>query len=295
MRLYQQLLAEEAIECEWERRGLLYVYQSMAEMEKYAATDKLLRDHFDLPADRIDGKELARREPALRDGLAGAWHYRGDAHLRPDRLMASWRSVLEKGGAAVREGCEAIRWEGRGTTLVTSAGELQADAFVVATGAMTPLLSQALGCRIPIQPGKGYSITMPRPSLCPTTPLIFPEHRVAVTPMQSGYRLGSTMEFAGYDASLNRRRLNLLKEAASHYLRQPYSEPVEEEWFGWRPMTYDGLPIIDRSPAMENVVIAAGHNMLGLSMAPATGKLVAELLAGQSPHIDPAAYSLARL
>src|SRR5438445_11113267 len=137
-------------------------------------------------------------------------------------------------------------------------------------------------------------MTMPRPAVCPTYPLIFEEHRVAVTPFRSGYRLGSTMEFAGYDDTLNRKRLAILTDAAKLYLREPLAEPVQEEWWGWRPMTYDGLPIIDRSPVMANVLIAAGHNMLGLSMAPATGKLVSELMGEVQPHIDPGSYSLKR-
>ena len=166
---------------------------------------------------------------------------------------------------------------------VTPRGELAADLFVVAAGAWTPLLNRQLGCRVPIQPGKGYSMTMPRPAVCPKIPLIFPETRVAVTPFQSGYRLGSTMEFAGYDDSIRPERLQLLKDGSADYLHEPYCEPVLEEWFGWRPMTYDSLPIIDRSPTYENVYIAAGHNMLGLSMATATGKLIAELAGGQRP------------
>ncbi|HYT91197.1 MAG TPA: FAD-binding oxidoreductase, partial [Gemmataceae bacterium] len=89
-------------------------------------------------------------------------------------------------------------------------------------------------------------------------------------------------------------RLDLLKEAARRFLHEPTCEPVEEEWYGWRPMTYDSRPIIDRSPALANVLIAAGHNMLGLSMATATGKLVSELLSGQTPHVDPVPYSLSR-
>ena len=135
---------------------------------------------------------------------------------------------------------------------------------------------------------------MARPTLCPQFPLIFEEHRVACTPMRTGYRLGSTMEFAGFDASLSPRRLDYLRDAATHYLREPVAAPVQEEWFGWRPMTYDGLPIIDRSPALPNVMIAAGHNMLGLSMAPATGKLVAELLEEMTPHVAAAPYSARR-
>lgn len=124
--------------------------------------------------------------------------------------------------------------------------------------------------------------------------MIFPETRVAVTPFQSGYRLGSMMEFNGYDDSLNPKRLQLLRDGASPYLRDPHSTPVEQTWYGWRPMTYDGLPIIDRSPTLSNVMIAAGHSMLGLSMAPATGKLVAELLGGINTHLDASPYRVSR-
>jgi D-amino-acid dehydrogenase len=102
------------------------------------------------------------------------------------------------------------------------------------------------------------------------------------------------MEFAGYDDSIRPERLQLLRTGAEAYLREPYCEPVEERWFGWRPMTYDSLPIIDRCPKYENVVIAAGHNMLGLSMAPATGKLVSEMVTGTAAHIDPAPYRVDR-
>jgi D-amino-acid dehydrogenase len=169
-----------------------------------------------------------------------------------------------------------------------------ADQFVIASGAWAPLLHRELGLRLPIQPGKGYSMTMARPKICPQIPLMFPEYRVAVTPMQTGYRLGSIMEFAGYDDSLKPERLELLRHGAEPFLKEPYCDPVIEEWTGWRPMTYDSLPIIDRLPNAGNVFLAAGHNMLGLSMAPATGKLVAELIAGDTPHIDPTPYSVRR-
>jgi D-amino-acid dehydrogenase len=112
--------------------------------------------------------------------------------------------------------------------------------------------------------------------------------------MHSGYRLGSMMEFAGYDDSVHPRRIGLLRSGAEPYLLEPYTEPVQEQWFGWRPMTYDGKPIIGPCPAMPNVMIAAGHNMLGLSMAPATGRLVAEMLGGKPTHIDPAEFSPTR-
>lgn len=291
-RLYDEWLREESINCEWEARGLLFVFQSKPAMEHYAHTDQLLRDEFGLAAKRFEGDEVAALEPALKPGLAGGWLYDTDAHLRPDRLMAEWRRVLLARGVTIIEQASVEHIGER--AVKTSQGEIAADAFVVATGAWTPLLDRELGFRPPIQPGKGYSLTMPRPTRCPTIPMIFEEHRVAVTPFQSGYRLGSTMEFAGYDDSINPQRLQLLRDAAQLYLHEPEAEPVLEEWYGWRPMTPDGLPIIGRSPHREKVWIAAGHNMLGLSMAPATGLLIAELLGGRTPHLDPAPYSADR-
>lgn len=295
--LYDELMAQEPLDCEWQTRGLLFVFRTAAAMDHYAHTDHLLRESFGLGARRYDSPALEALEPALKPGLAGAWHYEGDAHLRPDRLMSSWRRVLESRGVTVLDCCEVrgfARESGRARAVLTARGELPGEDFVVAAGAWTPLLKEHLGCKILIQPGKGYSITMPRPTKCPTLPLIFEEHRVAVTPLSSGYRIGSTMEFAGYDTTIDRHRLDLLREGARHYLQEPFCDPVQEEWFGWRPMTYDGVPIIGRSPALSNVVIAAGHNMLGLSMAPATGKLVAEMLSDERTHLDLTPYAVSR-
>ncbi len=296
-RLYKELVATDLPDCEWEARGLLYVLHSAAGMRHFTRTAQVLHDEFGLSATRYEGDALLGLEPALMPGLAGGWHYHADAQLRPDRLMAAWRRALKARGVQIIEGRAVNGFSGergRARAALTAEGELAADAFIVAAGALTPRLGRQLGCAIPIQPGKGYSITMPRPARCPAIPLILDEHRVAVTPMRSGYRLGSTMEFAGYDGSIDPRRLALLRDGARHYLHEPVAEPVEEEWCGWRPMTPDSVPIIDRSPAYADVWIAAGHNMLGVSMAPATGKLIADMLAGTAPQLDLAPYSLDR-
>lgn len=295
--LYDELIREEQLACEYETRGCLFAYQDEQELDSFAKTDALLREHFGVAARRLDGEQLVELEPALRPGLAGAWLYEIDAHLRPDRLLASWQQVLQRHGVCVREHTAArgfAKTDGKVRALQTDEDEIDADVFIVATGPLTPMLEKQLGCKIPIQPGKGYSITMPRPARCPTYPMIFPEVKVAVTPFQSGYRLGSTMEFSGYDASLNRRRLDALREGASLFLHEPYCDPVEEEWYGWRPMTHDGVALIGRTPSAGNLYVAAGHNMLGLSMAPATGKLVAELINEEPPHVDPSPYRLDR-
>lgn len=295
--LYQELIDAEHLDCEWQRQGLLFVYRDQRRMDAYAPTDRLLSEHFHCPARRFDGAAVVELEPALKPGLAGGYLYEDDAHLRPDRLMRALRQVLESSGVVVREHCGLRgfrRQTNRAVAADTTQESLTADAFVVATGAWTPTLADQLGCKVPIQPGKGYSLTMPRPSACPVHPIIFPETRVAVTPFQSAYRLGSTMEFSGYDTSLNPARLQLLRDGAAPYLKEPDREPIEETWYGWRPMTWDSLPIIDRSPIMDNVLIAAGHNMLGMSMAPATGKLVAQLLADEPPFLDVKPYRVSR-
>ena len=294
---FADVIELESLNVEWETKGLLFVFRTAGAFEHYAATDALLRERFATPARRLGAAELLALEPALLPGNAGGYLYEGDAHLRPDRLMSELRRVLVGLGVEVRENTPVTGFRvsnGTATAVETATGDIPADAVVVATGAWTPQLNRALGAKVPILPGKGYSLTMPRPAVCPTYPLIFEEHRVAVTPFASGYRLGSTMEFAGYDDTLNRARLGILTDAAKLYLRDPLAEPVQEEWWGWRPMTPDGLPVIDRAPAAGNVLIAAGHNMLGLSMAPATGKLVAEMLAGGPTHVDAAPYTLSR-
>lgn len=295
--LYRELIEHERLDCEFELRGMLFAYRSKHEMDAYAATDRLMTEAFACSAQRCDGNELVGLEPALRGGLSGGWYYHDDAHLRPDKLMLTWRQSVAARGAIIHENCpfeSFVSRNGQASAAVTPRGAMAAELFVLSAGAWTPLLNRQLGCKVPIQPGKGYSITMPRPAVCPKIPLIFPETRVAVTPFQSGYRLGSTMEFAGYDDSIRPERLQLLKDGSADYLQEPYCEPVLEKWFGWRPMTYDSLPIIDRSPIHQNVFIAAGHNMLGLSMATATGKLVAELASGKTPHVDPSPYRLGR-
>jgi D-amino-acid dehydrogenase len=295
--LYDELLRETLHDVEWEAQGLLFVFRTQGAMDHYATTDRLLRSEFGLGATRYDGPALCELEPAIKPGCAGAWHYTTDGHLRPDKLMLAWRRVLESQGVEIREHCElrdvtVDRHLARG--LVTSHGDLAADQVVVATGAWTPLLRNVLRRHVPIQPGKGYSLTMRRPTVCPRIPMIFEEHRVAVTPFESAYRLGSTMEFAGYDDSLNPERLRLLRDAAAIYLKEPEAEPVLESWYGWRPMTPDSLPFIGRVPGADNLFLAAGHGMLGVSMSPATGRLIAELVSGTTPHLDPHPYAVGR-
>ena len=295
--LYRELIARENLAVEWRSDGLLFVFRDRKGFTEYADLDRWLRTHFDTPAEPLEGSALADLEPALKPGLAGAWLYRCDAELHPGKLMAELRRLLESAGVTIREETAFASFESRGgraAAAVTDSGAVEGDEFVVATGAWTPLVHRQIGVRLPIQPGKGYSITMRPPARSPRYPMILEECHVGITPLDTVYRIGSTMEFTGYDASLDRRRLDYLRRGAAEYLHEPESEPVLEEWCGWRPMTPDGIPYVDRSPRFANVWVAAGHSMLGISMGTGTGRLVAELISGRPPHIDPAPYRIRR-
>lgn len=295
--LYEKLLADEGLTCEWQKQGGLFVFSDEKKFHHWKETADLLHNEFDLTAVPYEGDAVSEFEPTLRDGLAGGWFYEVDAHLRPDLLMASWRDRLKEMGVVIREECEVkglSSQQGAATLVETSTGEFEADAFVFAAGAETPHLANCLGWKAPIQPGKGYSITMSPPDAIPRMPLHFHERKVVATPMGEVFRLGSTMEFAGYDRSMNDARLQALRDGAEPYLRDPTFNKTDEKWWGWRPMTVDGVPFIGPAPKLSNVFVAAGHNMLGLSMGPATGKLIAEMITGETPHLNVEAYALNR-
>lgn len=289
---YRQLVSE--LECEWQDKGLLYVLQSEHGLTEFAETEQLINEQFGLSARFIPGEELPAFDPAIKMGLAGAYHYENDAHLRPDKLTTTWAEYLKKSGATFIENCELTsvnKINGKIISVETSKGLLTADRYIIAAGAWSAKLAKALNSSIPIQPGKGYSLTMSRPDICPKYPILFPEHGVGVTPFESGYRLGSMMEFSGFDSSIPKHRIQQLKDSAKPYLVEPFTHFANEAWQGWRPMTWDSLPIIGRVPSLDNTYITTGHNMLGVTLAPATGKLISEIIQGKDPYINPQAYS----
>lgn len=295
--LYRELHKEESIECEWESRGLLFVYLQPDRFDAFERTASLIRAEFGIAGVGYAGDDLNHLEPSLRQEVHGGWHYPGDTHLRSDKLLAEMRRLLLDMQVDLIENwmVSKMRTDGRRWISATGPqGEIEADAIVLSTGAWAPMLERQFGCKLPILPGKGYSVTIPHPEISPMIPMIFEDHHVAVTPFRDSFRIGSTMEFSGYDASIPPSRIEYLKTSAASYLRSSLSDEHQETWFGWRPMTYDDRPIIGPLPHLKNVVVAAGHGMLGLSMAPATGRLVAEILTDQPPTVPLEPYSIER-
>ena len=294
---YLALLDDPALDCEWREKGLLFVFGSNEALQKFAETDALLTENFELSARYIPGSGLQDLEPALRDGLAGAFLYENDALLRPDQLNTTWSKRLEEQGVRFIENCELQSIEkdsGEISAVSTSQGQMTADHFVFATGAWSSRFAADLECDIPVEPGKGYSVTMTNPEVMPEYPMIFEEAHIAVTPFANNYRIGSMMEFAGFDDTIAPSRIQQLQDLARPFLKTPAGPAIEEEWYGWRPMTWDSLPIVGRVPRLPNALLATGHNMLGLTLAPVTGKMIADLVAERPSELPLEALSPAR-
>jgi D-amino-acid dehydrogenase len=287
-----------ALQCEFVESGEDYVFRDPRRLEHDMSEAPILRE-LGVQVDVFQGRDYEAIEPALKPGVAGAIRFAGDAALRPDRYVAELaRAVRERGGEIV-EGCalETIERNGQRWRVRTSGGVFEARDVVCALGAWSPRMAEAIGLRAlrgAMQPGKGYSITYDSPKLVPKHPLVLRERQVCVTAWPSGYRLGSTMEFSGFDDTLNERRLAALERGAAEYLHEPVGPVVRERWFGWRPMTSDDIPIIGAVPGREGVWLATGHGMMGIGMSTGTAQLIADLVTGRKPAIDPAPYSPSR-
>jgi D-amino-acid dehydrogenase len=184
---------------------------------------------------------------------------------------------------------QGFETSGNSVVGIRTSNELwKADQIVLASGALSRLLAQKLGIKMSLQAGKGYSITFRNPKVKPTRPYILTQGRVAVTPFSDSLRFAGTMEIAGIDLSITQPRVEAILDAIPKYfgnVERPSSASAEV-WAGLRPVTPDGLPYVGRLRNYPNLIAATGHAMLGISLAPVTGKLVAEVIAGQQPSHD---------
>lgn len=295
--LMQELIVSEGIDCDFASSGLLTVFRDEKIFAESRHLETLLAE-VGVPIEALTGDEALRREPALKPGVVAAHWYPTDAVLRPDRFVAALAERVRALGGEIRESAEVERIERDADDVpvaIVAGVRVPAQQLLICGGAWSPGLAAMLGLKLPVQPGKGYSITYSRPELAPRTPLVLREPSVCVTTWADGFRLGSTMEFSGYDQGLNRVRLDALVRGARAYLQQPVGARVQEEWFGWRPMTADDLPIIGPSSRVPNLWFATGHGMLGMSMSTATGRCIADLMQDRASSIDTAAFAPARL
>lgn len=295
--LLGDLIDSEGMACEFEEVGELYVYRNERSVQADRAHVELLR-RLGMDVRVLLADDVLSLEPSLREGVVGGLLHPGDARLRPDRFVAELARRVRELGGAIETGARVDEFGFDGPRIShvrTTRGVFSADRVVMALGAWSPLLGKLLDVRVPMQPGKGYSLTWDEPpAQSPTHSLVLREASICVTPWATGFRLGSTMEFSGFDEGLNEVRLEALRRGAAVYLREPEGRGEVVPWWGWRPMSVDELPIVGPSSRWSNLVYATAHGMLGISMSAATGELVANLMSGPAPVLDPTPYAPSR-
>ena len=288
-------LAESENDFGFTRSGLLMLCKephTLDEESRAAARANALG----ISAEVLDAHQTARREPNVLMDVAGSVLYPKDCHLSPDRLIPALRLRVGRAGAI-------FHWESEITglrvrhrriqTAVTRGGAIEADEFVLCGGSWSPAVVRKLGLRLPMQAGKGYSLTLDSPPRLPATCAILAEARVAVTPMDGRLRFGGTMEIAGLGERINHARVRGIIESIPSYYPQFTSDVFRDvkPWCGLRPCSPDGLPYIGRTRLLNNLTLATGHGMTGISLGPITGKLVSQIVSGEPPSIDIALLS----
>ena len=291
--LFEELLDQENIACEYHREGLLLLFEKQDSFEEgQALVNKL--GAYGIQGKSLTGRELQGRFPPARREVKGGIYFQPDVHLDPAVFTAELARRAEGQGLQLVENCEVLDFNlvnGSVQSVATTRGEFTPEQVVLAAGAWTEGLGEKLRLWVPIQPAKGYSITVDRPDGYPEIPLILDEVKVAVTPLGETLRFAGTLELVGLNLEINSRRVEAILSNAVRYLDLDISkQPLVEIWRGLRPCTPDGLPVIGRSDQITNLILASGHCMLGVSQGTMTGKLVAEVAAEKPPGMDILAF-----
>ncbi len=293
--LYDDLRAA-GVRFEQHEDGLLYAFRNERALHHdHAALAAILPPGYDA-APVLSGDEARALEPSLSDAVVGGFWLRQERSVRPDSLVTGLREWLAENGATLRDGERVVGFGGRGAveSVVTDGATCPADAVVVAAGAWTAQVLAPLGIRLPLQGGKGYSIDFAPPPALPEPirhPLYLHDERVAITPMEGMLRLAGTMELPGLDDRIRPERVNALVTRTGEVIRGwparvDTAGPGVRVWQGPRPMTPDGLPAIGFAPGWRNLAVATGHAMMGVTLAPATGEAVADLVeTGRAPDL----------
>ncbi len=282
-------LAEE-LDFDLATRGLMMLCSTEAGLEEESEV-AAMADEVGVQAEVCDAARVRELDPEIQMDVVGGVWFSQDCHLDPLIFLEELRKgIHSRGGVFLDTECKSFtQSNGRVVSIETEKGELlAAEHIIIAGGAWSGELTNQLGLNIPMQGGKGYSLTLNKPIELPKLCSLLKEARVAVTPMGSKLRVGGTMEICGTDLSVNRKRLQGIIEGFCDFFPAFTSNDFTglNAWSGLRPCTPDGLPCIGAVPDLQNVTVATGHSMLGLSLGPVTGKLVSDLVTNGKPGMD---------
>ncbi len=285
--------ASAGLDTGFQRRGILNLYETEHGFEegRREAKGHAAAGHRN---EVLDRKAIGECIPTVKAGIAGCILYPDDAHCNPAKFVKTVGKAAAELGAEIRTGVEVleVRREGDRVGIVTTtAGKLTAGEVVLAAGAWSARLARSLGVRISLEPAKGYKVDFAGQATDPRVPFSIKEARVICTPLGTALRFAGTLELTGLDPTINQIRVAAILAAARRNLDGLDDARITEVWSGLRPCSPDGIPIIGRPRGLQNLVLATGHGMTGMQLAPVTGRLVAELLTGPRMSFDVSAVS----
>ena len=256
-------------------------------------------EQFGLKVDRLLKEDVQKLEPNVEIDVAGAVLFKDDCHFNPGKMMLSLKKYLENKGVKFQLNTTVTGFEkanNKITAVITDKGKFICNDIVLATGSWLPVVAKMMGIKLLLQPGKGYSYTYPFVEKNLKHPAILVDGRCAITPWGNALRIGGTMELSGINNKVLIKRMEGIYNSAKNFypgLKIDFP-PADKIWNGLRPVTPDGLPYIGKHSSFDNLVIAGGHAMLGISEATGTGKIVSEIIQRKTTSIDIRAFKVER-
>jgi D-amino-acid dehydrogenase len=271
----------------------LYKDEKTGDHEKHLAEQAM---KLGLKTEICNVEQVQDYEPDVEVNISGGVLWLDDCHLDSAKFMRSLHSYLQKSGVEFLLSAEVKDFErlnGKIHSIITGKEKIKADEIIIANGSWMPAVAKMAGIHLLMQPGKGYSVAYENVEKNLQRPAILIEDRTAMTPINRWLRIGGTMELSGHSSAILSKRVNAIYNAVKNYFPSlNISQPQPEKaWYGYRPVTPDGLPYIGKTDKYSNLTFAGGHAMLGLSAAAGTGKLVKEIIGHQPTSIDISAFA----
>jgi D-amino-acid dehydrogenase len=287
--LFAKIAEDEKLDFGFRHRGLMMYFNTMAGKKEELHTAQLAQE-LDLPVEILTPSAIREMEPDMPLNVLGGIHYKCDAHLTPMLYMQKMTAWLQQQGVKFLFDADVVGFiqnNKRITAICTSHENITADAFVISAGAWSSGLCKHLHIHLPIQPGKGYNFSIPNAPSQMNIPSILCEARIAITPMANSLRIGGTMEIGSMNTTVSPTRIQGILQNLPEYLPAFNATWISEipVWAGLRPCSPDGLPYIGKIPAYTNLIAASGHAMMGMSLAPVTGKIVADIIDEKQPAV----------
>lgn len=281
-------LGQKYPEIRFDQKGLLMVSRTQAGVAAAVEELNYVKD-LGVPGRVLNADDIQAMEPALKAPLLGGVYFSKEAMAEPYLVVQAMAKEIIAHGGEILEDTEMkdlVIADHRIEKVVTASGDIYPRQVIIATGSWSKSLARLLRVRVPILGGKGYAMIVPPLAKQPRYPMMLVEKKIAITPRQNTLRIAGTLELVDQDFSITQKRVENIKRGAREFLELPEDLQVQELWAGLRPCTPDGVPLIGYHKNISNMMLAVGHQMLGLQSGAGTGVLVADLVEGKAPFVD---------